>query len=1344
MVLHCRSTLNFRADRRFIIIRGKNQINELLIKEASPRRGSTGFLSVSQAALPALDELLFHPGLRHPNDLLDRITTYHKLFQFSFTTEGSSSITSDLILRKDVLSEVRRYYPALAKRETAPEDQQAKLDPIVGPDVTDAPSEKSGRLFKSRLAARANDQGAYQVDYDALFSDGETKSKKKPPTSPVVSATQAEDPSPNCFMLPMMAGDIKASDGRKLRCDFDTQQIQILRKTLLADRESEFFLGIEILDCIYRKSGKLHTFRFPLYYLRVNLEESGRSLRMIPEGNRIFFNHLGLANLVESFSKSTAGRDVLDDFFKALSSQTFQVEDFTGRVRIMRRLPVHEDVFMRTREILIGYPGENGKGGLLGGLDLVGIECDLETVGLYKTPKPSAPTVSALETDLDYILEIASREPQRFYESLLGGFLTPGVSLNRAENDSFAERVWIPGALPKSTRQLLERTNDHNLVLLEGPPGTGKTFTIINLLIHCVASGKRLLVVSDKQAAIQALVERLQEYLLGKDRQSIQAKQIEALWRAAIKVIDLVPSQDTKMAQWVNQLRTMLRVDSTTELNWPVDQDSELANKLDQVDQKLNAIQQEIDQLLAESFGRGGNPPKVALKQEHPSHAAQCEALLALIRSLERDRDDNVSDLVGEFIRDRRELAQADLESCYSYFDVIDQGRVDYHQQLASLLSGLELLLKEKPRRTSSYEPLIEKLPDSPIKRLLEKHFHDAFVPDGSVGVRTWRLVLSLFEHPLHKLLRSLHRLVSNQVYLFASKNRMQDSVWNLLAQIHQDLRPDAQAEIGLAVELAQYLADEKSRSPSIQELLDRIEDLQLNRDELVRKRFLAGLGRIGQGALDADEQGRTNLLTSILACLDNLEAFDSMTNAGPVLQDLQTLLYNTFPVWICHKRAVSFLFPCLEQSFDLIIVDEATQCRVDDALPLLYRAHKLMAVGDERQTVLDKDSVIDDYIFRDFDLDEHLRTAQAHGIKGGGSHLFGLVKRIKQASVLLDEHYRCRPDIIAYSNRYVYNDELRIMQWNMAGANPAVLIDFSEQNTEPPEKKQKGSFRGVDTEMVDRFFGFVERTIIDLEKKTGQRISIETDVALCYFLLKNDTYVKNVKSRFLAKLRRGRDVLDGAGAALQGKERDYIFYLWDVTRHNLKFFAMGDDITKRKGELNVLMTRAKRGVFHYLHRDFDKLVHNRSTITEYLWQTYQLSQSTDSSDQPLQGDSQNLRDVTGKFLLMVLQQILKSESPKMRKRLSVGNCQFAVVVGDPTRLVDLVLLPTRKTGHSIGLVDLSGFAENQNAAQAVVDHYFQLKRAIPKIEPVFAFFHEIAQRNTHVAKRIRQLIESS
>jgi very-short-patch-repair endonuclease len=47
--------------------------------------------------------------------------------------------------------------------------------------------------------------------------------------------------------------------------------------------------------------------------------------------------------------------------------------------------------------------------------------------------------------------------------------------------------------------------------VLEGPPGTGKSQTITNIIAHCLASGKRVLFVAEKRAALDVVYRRLRE-----------------------------------------------------------------------------------------------------------------------------------------------------------------------------------------------------------------------------------------------------------------------------------------------------------------------------------------------------------------------------------------------------------------------------------------------------------------------------------------------------------------------------------------------------------------------------------------------------------------------------------------------------------------------------------------------------------------------------------------------------------------------------------------------------------------------------------------------------------------
>ena len=478
---------------------------------------------------------------------------------------------------------------------------------------------------------------------------------------------------------------------------------------------------------------------------------------------------------------------------------------------------------------------------------------------------------------------------------------------------------------------------------------------------------------------------------------------------------------------------------------------------------------------------------------------------------------------------------------------------------------------------------------------------------------------------------------------------------------------------------------------------------------------------------------GKSDPLTTIAALCDNLGSYDSLEMALPVLNDLKEKLMQVFPIWICRKQAVPFLFPCAENIFDLVVVDEATQCRVDDALPLLFRASKLLVVGDDKQTVLAKNSALDDYLFKEFGLDEHLRKTQGQALKGGGSHIFGLVKQIKQAALMLDEHYRCPPEIITYSNRYVYHNDLKMMQW---GSRDAVVVDYSEEHAESTTRQTRGVYKGIETDMVDRFLQFVEDTIKKIEAEEKIKINTEKDVALCYFLLKNEPYIKAKKGEFLRRLNRGDDILDGAGAALQGKERDYIFYLWDINRSNMMAFRQGDEEDKRKGELNVLMSRPKKRAYHYLHKGFSGLKHSSATISDYLWKAYRQQQQVKErkafvprAQNPKPGFTP-WRRYSGQLIEKILAENIKHPDLKVH---------YSVNIGDPAYCIDLVL----ETGeHSIGIIDISRFVEESRPAESMIAYYFQIKRATPSITPWFTFIRDIASYRDSELRALAKAIE--
>jgi len=71
--------------------------------------------------------------------------------------------------------------------------------------------------------------------------------------------------------------------------------------------------------------------------------------------------------------------------------------------------------------------------------------------------------------------------------------------------------VYFPLPSNKEQLRILERMKNQSGVLVLGPPGTGKSQTIANLMCQLLAEGKRILVTSHKAAALKVLRDKLPE-----------------------------------------------------------------------------------------------------------------------------------------------------------------------------------------------------------------------------------------------------------------------------------------------------------------------------------------------------------------------------------------------------------------------------------------------------------------------------------------------------------------------------------------------------------------------------------------------------------------------------------------------------------------------------------------------------------------------------------------------------------------------------------------------------------------------------------------------------------------
>ncbi|MBZ0284999.1 MAG: DUF2075 domain-containing protein [Anaerolineae bacterium] len=146
------------------------------------------------------------------------------------------------------------------------------------------------------------------------------------------------------------------------------------------------------------------------------------------------------------------------------------------------------------------------------------------------------------------------------------------------------------------------------------------------------------------------------------------------------------------------------------------------------------------------------------------------------------------------------------------------------------------------------------------------------------------------------------------------------------------------------------------------------------------------------------------------------------------------------FPVWATTNLSISRNLPLKAEMFDLLIMDEASQCDIPSALPLIYRAKQVVIIGDAMQlrhiATLTEDS--HQILAAEYNIATEAYSYTQHS-------LFDLAARSvgqHPGVLMLREHYRSHENIISFSNQTFYDGQL-VIKTDMSNRKiPAAMIE--------------------------------------------------------------------------------------------------------------------------------------------------------------------------------------------------------------------------------------------------------------------------------------------------------------
>ena len=159
------------------------------------------------------------------------------------------------------------------------------------------------------------------------------------------------------------------------------------------------------------------------------------------------------------------------------------------------------------------------------------------------------------------VSQIAADRRSTFPEQV--GFPDPAT----LDDDVAAEKVYTPMSSDSSQLSaVLAAARGKNFVLI-GPPGTGKSQTITNMIVHCMGHGKSVLFVAEKSAALQVVHKRLkrvglEDFCLEMHSNKANKKDVLEQFKMAVQAVSAKGAEVdwTESANTLSTLRNKLNL----------------------------------------------------------------------------------------------------------------------------------------------------------------------------------------------------------------------------------------------------------------------------------------------------------------------------------------------------------------------------------------------------------------------------------------------------------------------------------------------------------------------------------------------------------------------------------------------------------------------------------------------------------------------------------------------------------------------------------------------------------------------------------------------------------------
>lgn len=357
---------------------------------------------------------------------------------------------------------------------------------------------------------------------------------------------------------------------------------------------------------------------------------------------------------------------------------------------------------------------------------------------------------------------------------------------------------------------------------------------------------------------------------------------------------------------------------------------------------------------------------------------------------------------------------------------------------------------------------------------------------------------------------------------------------------------------------------------PLLCEMANYLEQLHDEREAMVRE--YGRLERLCRMSAVLDRTSSRNELKSLLKGLRKLQG----SQQEEIFKQINFReIFGALPVWLTKCDDVHRVLPLVRELFDVVIIDEASQCDLASILPAVQRAKRVVIAGDTKQlrhvSFLSEekmklhakkggvtDSQLEKYHYRN----RSLMDVAVDQVVSAGQTGF------------LDEHYRSHHSIISFSNESFYHSALKVMK-------ERPWIDGDDQLVGEYCKGVRND-QGVNLAEIEQL---IERVRSILQRENGLKVDTCTSLGvLSPFRAQVDALWLSIQEQFdsieMNRLINAHRLQIGTAHTFQGEERDIMLIslcIDPTSNASTRRFLEKEDV------FNVSITRAKQRqwIFH-------------------------------------------------------------------------------------------------------------------------------------------------------------------